>query len=95
MIHPDIGLVHQQPKTALVPPPAPAGFQPPAVQIVGDVHKWHPRRSLAEDLPHDLGVCFMDCKAAIRPLAVPERDGAGVHLALLGVVFHAPANILS
>ena len=36
----------------------------------------------------------MDGKAAIRPLAVPERDGAGVHLALLGVVFHAPANIL-
>ena len=94
MIHPDIGLVHQQPEAALVPPPAPAGFQPPAVQIVGDIHKGHPPRSLSEDLPHDLGVCFMDCKAAIRPLAVPERDGAGVHLALLGVVFHAPANIL-
>ena len=95
MIHPDIGLVHQQPEAALVPPPAPAGFQPPAVQVVGNVHKGHPRRSLAEDLPHHLGVCFMDGKAAIRPLAVPERDGARIHLALLGVVFHAPANILS
>lgn len=94
MIHPDIGLVHQQPEAALVPPPAPAGFQSPAVQIVGDIHKGHPRRSLSEDLPHDLGVCFMDCKAAIRPLAVPERDGAGVHLALLGVELHTPANIL-
>ena len=94
MIHPDIGLVHQQPEAALVPSPAPAGFQPPAVQVVGNVHKGHPRRSLAEDLPHHLGVCFMDGKAAIRPLAVPERDGAGVHLALLGVELHTPANIL-
>lgn len=95
MIHPDIGLVHQQPETTLVPPPAPAGFQPPAVQIVGDVHKGHPSRSLSEDLPHHLGVRLVDGKAAIWPLAVPERDGAGIYLTLLGVVFHAPANILS
>lgn len=95
MIHPDIRFILQEDEAVPIPAPAPAGFQSPTVQIVGDVHKGHPRRSLSEDLPHHLGVCFMDRKAAIRPLTISKRNRARVYLALLGVELHAPTNILS
>ena len=73
MVDTDVGFIFQQDKTVFVPTSATTGFQAFIVQLSGNVYKRHASSGFAENLPDDLGVRLVNRKAAIRPLAVPER----------------------
>ena len=91
----DVGFIFQQDKTVFVPTSATTGFQAFIVQLSGNVYKRHASSGFAENLPDDLGVRLVNRKAAIRALAVAERDRTGIYFAVLGIEAHPTANILS
>ena len=94
LIHPDIPLVDEYPvKAPFVPEIAGPGLYPAAVEIVADVNQQIPRIEPLEDLPYYLSLFRLDLIAPISAPLVPIREGAVDH-ALLGVVHHAPHNVL-
>lgn len=66
----------------------------PTIQIVTQIHKGSAICHLAEDLPHDLSLGLIDCKAAILALVVPERQVAAIYFALPRIAEHPSADIL-
>ena len=94
-IDPHIGLVRQQAVKAIpAPEAAPLCSDAPAIQVVGDLDERDAVGHLAEDLTHHLRLPRIDGEATILALAVPERNGAAVHLAIHGIIPHPPSDIL-
>lgn len=94
LIHPDIPLVDEYPVKAPFVPEVPGpGLYPPAVEVIADVNQQIPRIEPLEDLPDYLSLFRLDLIPPIIAPPVPIREGPVDH-ALLGIVHHAPHDIL-
>ena len=94
LVYSDIPLIYEHPvETAFIPTIARLGFDSTAIQVIGDVNQQISITESFEDLLDHFGLFRINLILAVGPLPVAQRHQAVYH-ALLGVVHHAPHDIL-